>query len=149
MRNIELAKLTADETRIMKDNELELAKLTYQEKVSRLQIEQETDKEIKLARLKLEHEKLKMEQEVELSRIDSLERQAKQDSETKFASKLELGIFGIEKAVHRPNPKLPYFEESKDKMDSYLSRFKTYMVANKWNSSICAAYLSALLKGQA
>ena len=34
-------------------------------------------------------------------------------------------------------------------MDSYLSRFEKYGVANKWDSSIWAAYLSALLKGRA
>ena len=34
-------------------------------------------------------------------------------------------------------------------MDSYLSRFEKYAVANKWDRSIWAAYLSALLKGRA
>ena len=90
-----------------------------------------------------------MEQEVELTRIDSQERQAKLDSDTKFAGQLELGKLGVEKAAHARNPKLPYFEESKDKMDSYLSRFEKYAVANKWDRSIWAAYLSALLKGWA
>ena len=56
-----------------------------------------------------------MEQEIELARIDSQERQAKQDSETKFASELELEKLGVEKAAHARNPKFPYFEESKDR----------------------------------
>ena len=34
-------------------------------------------------------------------------------------------------------------------MDSYLSRFEKYVVTNKWDRSIWAAYLSALLKGRA
>ena len=34
-------------------------------------------------------------------------------------------------------------------MDSYLSRFEKDTVANKWDTSILAAYLSALLKGRA
>ena len=34
-------------------------------------------------------------------------------------------------------------------MGSYLSRFEKYAVANKWERSIWAAYLSALLKGRA
>ena len=34
-------------------------------------------------------------------------------------------------------------------MDSYLSRFEKYAVANKWDRSIWAAYLSAFLKGRA
>ena len=160
MRDIELAKLAAEEARVLRDNDIELAKLTQQEELARLKSEHEKDKEIELARLHLEHEKLKMEQEieheklkmeqeVELTRIDSQERQAKLDSDAKFASQLELGKLGAEKAAHARNPKLPYFEETKDKMDSYLSRFEKYAVANKWDRSIWAAYLSALLKGRA
>ena len=34
-------------------------------------------------------------------------------------------------------------------MDSYLSKFEKYRVTNKWDRSIWAAYLSALLKGRA
>ena len=30
------------------------------------------------------------------------------------------------------DPKWPYFDDSKDKMDSYLSRFEMYATANKW-----------------
>ena len=52
-----------------------------------------------------------MEQEVKLTRNDSQERQAKQDSDAKFASELEFGKLGVEKAEHARNPKLPYFEE--------------------------------------
>ena len=137
-----------------------MAKLTQQEELARSKSEHEKDKEIELARLHLEHEKLKMEQEieheklkmeqeVELTRIDSQERQAKLDSDAKFAGQLELRKLGVEKAAHARNPKLPYFEETKDKMDSYLSRFEKYAVANKWDRSIWAAYLSALLKGRA
>ena len=160
LRDIELAKLAVEEARVLRDNEIELAKLTQQEELARSKSEHEKDKEIELARLHLEHEKLKMEQEieheklkmeqeVELTRIDSQERQAKLDSDAKFAGQLELGKLGVEKAAHARNPKLPYFEESKDKMDSYLSRFEKYAVTNKWDRSIWAAYLSALLKGRA
>ena len=144
LRDIELAKLAAEEARVLRDNDIELAKLTQQEELARLKSEHEKDKEIELARLHLEHEKLKMEQEieheklkmeqeVELTRIDSQERQAKLDSDVKFAGQLELGKLGVEKAAHARNPKLLYFEESKDKMDSYLSRFEKYAVANKWD----------------
>ena len=171
MRDIELAKLAAEEARVLRDNDIELAKLTQQEELARSKSEHEKDKEIELARLHLEHEKLKMEQEieheklkmeqeieheklkmeqeVEFTRIDSQERQAKLDSDEKFAGQLEPGKLGVEKAAHARNPKLPYLEESKDKMDSYLSRFEKYAGANKWDRSIWAAYLSSLLKGRA
>ena len=111
-------------------------------------MEQEIEHEKLKMEQEIEHEKLKMEQEVELTLIDSQERQAKLDSDAKSAGQLELGKLGVEKAAHARNPKLPYFEESKDKMDSYLSRFEKYAVANKWDRSIWAAYLSALLKGR-
>ena len=108
------AKLAAEEARVLRDNDIELAKLTQQEELARLKNEHETDKEIELARLHFEHEKLKMVQEIELRRIDSQERQAKQDSDA------NIGKLGVEKAAHARNPKLPYFEENNDKMDSYL-----------------------------
>ena len=51
-----------------------------------------------------------------------------------------------EKLAHARDPKLPYFEESQDKMDSYLSRFEKYATANKWDKDVWTAYLSALLR---
>ena len=69
-----------------------------------LKSEHEKNKEIELARLQFEHEMLKMEQEVELTQINSQKRQAKQDSDAKFASDLELGKLGVEKAAHARNP---------------------------------------------
>ena len=63
--------------------------------------------------------------------------------------KVELEKQKAEKAAHARDPKLPYFDESKDKMDSYLSRFEKYATANQWKKSVWAAYLSALLKGRA
>ena len=35
-----------------------------------------------------------------------------------------------EMLAHARDPKVPYFDKSKDKMDSYLSRFETYVTAN-------------------
>ena len=48
------------------------------------------------------------------------------------------------------DPKLPYFDESKDKIVSYLTRFDKCMYAseNEWNRNVWAVYFSALLKGR-
>ena len=54
-----------------------------------------------------------------------------------------------EKSSNPRSPKLPYFDEHTDKMDSYLTRFESYALSNKWNPSMWASYLSALLKGRA
>ena len=55
----------------------------------------------------------------------------------------------IDRTAHAHDPKMPYFDDSKDKMDSYLSRFEKYATANKWDPSLWAAYLSALLQVRA
>ena len=54
-----------------------------------------------------------------------------------------------EKSSNPRSPKLPYFDEHTDKMDSYLTRFESYALSNKWDPSMWASYLSALLKGRA
>ena len=37
-----------------------------------------------------------------------------------------------DRTAHAHDPKLPYFDDDKDKMDSYMSRFEKYATANKW-----------------
>ena len=45
--------------------------------------------------------------------------------------------------------KLPYFNKSKDCMDSYLYRFKRFTEMQEWHQRDIAVYLSALSKGTA
>ena len=104
--------------------------------------ELETDRESKLSS-EIELEKLKHSFEMKhLELMGQLEVQ-------RATFKTELEKQTSEKLAHARDPKLPYFEESKDKMDSYLSRFEKYATANKWDKNVWAAYLSALLKGRA
>ena len=102
----------------------------------------EGDKEAKLA-TEIELEKLKYSFE---RQHDDLKGQMNLQ---KAVFKVELEKQTAEKAAHAHDPKLPYFDESKDKMDSYLSRFEKYATANEWKKRIWAAYSSALLKGRA
>jgi len=46
-------------------------------------------------------------------------------------------------------PKMPYFDEERDFMDSYLGRFERFATCQRWNRADWALYLSALLKGRA
>ena len=46
-------------------------------------------------------------------------------------------------------PKMPYFDEERDFMDSYLGRFERFAETQKWKREHWAMYLSALLKGRA
>jgi len=44
---------------------------------------------------------------------------------------------------------MPYFDEERDFMDSYLSRFERFAICQRWNRVDWALYLSALRKGRA
>jgi len=46
-------------------------------------------------------------------------------------------------------PKMPYFDEEWDFMDSYLGRFERFAETHKWKREHWAMYLSALLKSRA
>ena len=105
-------------------------------------VELATDRESKLSSI-IELEKLKHSLEKKyLELMGQLEVQ-------RATFKTELEKQKSEKLAHARGPKLPYFGDSKDKMDSYLSRFEKYATANKWDKNVWAAYLSALLKGRA
>ena len=105
-----------------KDKELEKLKI----EAARKDKEMEMEKEIALK---------KIEAEVELKKIEA------ETSSHPWGPK--------EKSSNPRSPKLPYFDEHTDKMDSYLTRFESYALSNKWDPSMWASYLSALLKGRA
>ena len=45
--------------------------------------------------------------------------------------------------AHTRDPKLPYFDDSKGKMDSYFYRFEKNATTNKWYPPLWAAYVNA------
>ena len=149
-REIELAKIAAQE----KDREIELTKITADRDIEMAQIEgiaeqAERDRELKRTELETDKES-KWSSEIELEKLKHsfemkhLELMGQLEVQ-RATFKTELEKQKSEKLAHARDPKLPYFEESKDKMDSYLSRFEKYATANKWDKNVWAAYLSALL----
>ena len=153
-REIELAKIAAQE----KDKEIELARIATEERLEMARIEgiaeqAERDRELKRTELEADRES-KLSSEIELEKLKHsfemkhLELMGQLEVQ-RATFKTELEKQKSEKLAHARDPKLPYFEESKDKMDSYLSRFEKYATANKWDKNVWAAYLSALLKGRA
>ena len=48
----------------------------------------------------------------------------------------------------KSGPKLPFFDDAKDDIDSYLRRFERYSEMQGWPKTDWALYLSALLKGK-
>ena len=168
-REIELARIAAEEAKAdkeradkiaaqEKDREIELAKITSERDIEMARIEgiaeqAERDRELKRTELETDRES-KLSSEIELEKLKHsfemkhLELMGQLEVQ-RATFKTELEKQKSEKLAHARDPKLPYFEESKDKMDSYLSRFEKYATANKWDKNVWAAYLSALLKGRA
>ena len=160
-RELEKERIAAEKDKIAqveKDREVELAKIAADREIEMARIESmerqaEKDREAKLAQIEDDKE-AKLATEIEFEKLKySFERR---HDDLKGQMNLQRAVFKVElekqkaeKAAHARNPKLPYFDESKDKMDSYLSRFEKYATANEWKKSVWAAYLSALLKGRA
>ena len=114
---------------------------------------EQKDKDRELEKLRIEAEKLK----IEAARKDKEMEMEKEIALRKIEAEVELKKIEAETTSHpwgpkekssNPrSPKLPYFDEHTDKMDSYLTRFESYALSNKWDPSMWASYLSALLKG--
>ena len=156
-RELEKERIAAEKDKIAqveKDREFELAKIAADREIEMARVESmerqaEKDREAKLAQIEGDKE-AKSATEIELEKLKySFERQHDDLKGQMHLQKAELEKQKAEKAAHARDPKLPYFDDSKDKMDSYLSRFEKYATANEWKKSIWAAYLSALLKGRA
>ena len=50
-------------------------------------------------------------------------------------------LYPKDKSLKPHNPKLLYFDEHTDKMDSYLTRFEYYAITNKLDPSMWASHL--------
>ena len=146
-RESELARIAAEEAKADKDRELERertaaeeAKIAADERLEMARIEgiaeqAERDRELKRTELESDRES-KLPSEIELEKLKHsfemkhLELMGQLEVQRE-SFKTELEKQKSEKLAHARDPKLPYFEESKDKMDSYLSRFEKYATANK------------------
>ena len=78
----------------------------------------------------------------------------RREAEHQMALELEAARGGHDVKVSEPSlkikvPKLPFFDESKDNMDSYLSRFERYAEVQKLDRDMWSLHLSTLLKGKA
>ena len=116
---------------------------------------EQKDKDRELEKLRIEAEKLKIEaarkdKEMEMEKEIALKKIEAEVELKKIEAETTLHPWGPkEKSSNPRSPKLPYFDEHTDKMDSYLTRFESYALSNKWDPSMWASYLSALLKGRA
>ncbi|XP_065930626.1 uncharacterized protein [Magallana gigas] len=95
-------------------------------------------------------------QTLEMDRIKMQEEQGKAELESKYRAT----IFHLEQQLKETKvdiasyssakiPKMPFFDEVKDGIDSYLRRFERYAEAQKWKPDTWAVNLSALFRGRA
>jgi len=108
--------------------------------------EREKVRQLELAKLELENKKLELDHQTREKQMEfELRRlQLHDPSETREATSLSAVPLGRTKI-----PKMPYFDEDKDCMDSYLNRFERFAQVEGWKKESYAIYLSALLKGKA
>ena len=106
-----------------------------------------------MEKLRIEAEKLKIEaarKDKEMEKEIALKKIEAEVELKKIEAEATSHPWGPKEKISNPrSPKLPYFDEHTDKMDSYLTRFESYALSNKWDPSMWASYLSALLKGRA
>ena len=100
----------------------------------------------------IEEAKIAAQQEVEKER---LVLQAKKEAMEFDLRRLaaERGQYSGDNIEAKPRvsgkaPRMPHFDEERDFMDSYLSRFERFAESQKWNRDDWATCLSALLKGR-
>ena len=106
--------------------EMEKAKLALeQDKINSQQFQQQRDYEFKCQLQDRQHE-------------DELEKLEAQKALTQ-----------PRETIKAKSPKIPAFNEGKNKMDSYLLRFERYATVQKWEPDTWATGLSALLQGKA
>ena len=113
--------LEMEKESILRQKEKELDLQQRQQELDQLDREQQRQHELELAKLRLESESVSVLDHSSSARAPVQFKQAK----------------------------LPYFDESKDKIDAYLNRFEKYHIALRTNKEDWAIYLAALLKGNA
>ena len=135
-RKAELDKIEAEKDRLEAEKIAELEKIEAERKAELEKIEAERAAE--------EHKfSLETQMVYEKYKLDS--RRAEEDHG--FASDLkDKGESGGSKVKGH---KLPFFNEDKDNIDSYLLRFERYADLQGWKQDDWSVHLSALLKGKA
>ena len=140
--------------------------LGYEQVELREWVERQT--QVETLRLKEERERIREEKErikEEKERIKE-EKERNKEQQLLVSKQLELEKMKIENpgsvpqdvsAVLAPSnrsqpvksPRLPFFDDAKDYIDSYLLRFERYAGVNNWKKDDWAIHLSALLRGKA
>ena len=97
-----------------------------------------------LEQMRLEEHERERQHEKQMKEIELLEKEKNREHERRMqdrtssfpSSPMPTTVDDVPKG-----PKLPYYDDSKDDIDSYIRRFETYAEACKWDRSRYATYL--------
>lgn len=133
--------------REMKQKEMELQLVSQREaderKHKQMELEIQSQRELEELKIKAsiesEEQRLKHELEMEHLKVEALRLEEAQKSHEST----------IVDPSTKPKPKIPFFDEATDDMDSYLERFEWIAENYKWDKEDWPFHLSQYLKGKA
>jgi len=135
--------------------ELEREERAGQQKERERRLELEREERARQFEFDKQEREMQMEHEKHKHGMEKLDLQAKireQEARTTEEGRRQSEGNGDEVPIRRAVgkvPKMPYFDEERDFMDSYLGRFERFAETQKWKREHWAMYLSALLTGRA
>ena len=151
----ERAKLELEREEKARHRELERTEEARQEKEKERQFEldqKERELQLEQERAKICAEREYEKHREEMEKLDFQARLREQEAKATEGKGKQTDGNGDEvpigKAVGKV-PKMPYFDEERDVMDSYLGRFERFAETQKWKREHWAMYLSARLNGRA
>ena len=117
------------------------AELDKKHQIEKKALELKSQQDLKAMELKLKEADLRLKEEEHNLRRAEIEQKERLHRESITAKHVD--------KVAATKPKLPYFEEAKDDIESYLFRFEQHAQALNWPRADWSTSLSALLKGKA
>ena len=144
----EAAKATEEKARIEQQREDDRARAAEEREERGIAREEDSlarDEQQKHEERKAQMEIKRMELELRQARVTRRDEEETHDDEY---NDQEEGEVHEVRRLSKSGPKLPFFDDAKDDIDSYLRRFERYSEMQGWPKADWALYLSALLKGK-
>jgi len=135
-----------------KERQFELRKKDEEREFERLKIAAEKEqREYEEAKLARERNQAKELEELRHAQMEKMHTEFRMSEEAKKTPSKDYrnADSGHSGTGFIKAPKMPYFDEDKDFMDSYLNRFEQFATSQRWDPSTWALCLSALLRGRA
>ena len=153
-QELELAAAEGEKRRQEKEKErqFELRKKDEEREFERLKIAAEKEqREYEEAKLARERNQAKELEELRHAQMEKMHTEFRMSEEAKKTPSKDYrnADSGHSGTGFIKAPKMPYFDEDKDFMDSYLNRFEQFATSQRWDPSTWALCLSALLRGRA